>query len=365
MLWKDWVVQHAPQALALGGLLVGLLYGSIAFRTNFCTMGAISDFMTFGDYRRFRAWLLAAGVAIAGAQALDYTGVVPLAKSMYLAPNVNWLGHILGGLVFGFGMMFAGGCPSRNLTRVGSGDLRALLTLVVLGIFAYMAIGGVLGPSRAWLEQATVLPLAGSDRTQSIGDVFAAFTGLPTTTARLAIAMAVVAGILVLCFKDMRFRTSPAHILSGLGIGLCVVAGWAVTGMAFDELTDKPVQPVSLTYVRPAGDTLDWLQRFTALGLPGFGVASVFGAVAGAFLAALAMRRIHLVTFSGVADTLRSLFGAALMGVGGVMALGCTIGQGITGVSTLAIGSFLTFGAIVAGGMAGLKALERTLEAAA
>ena len=149
----------------------------------------------------------------------------------------------------------------------------------------------------------------------------------------------------------------------GIGIGLCAVAGWALTGLAFDEMSDRPTQPISLTYVRPTADAIEWLERYTAARLPGFGVATVFGAILGAFLVAVAKGRYRVTGFADTSDMLRSLMGAMLMGVGGVMALGCTIGQGITGVSTLALGSFLTFAAIVTGGVAGVKALERWLMA--
>ncbi|HET7056905.1 MAG TPA: YeeE/YedE thiosulfate transporter family protein, partial [Thermomicrobiales bacterium] len=160
-------------------------------------------------------------------------------------------------------------------------------------------------------------------------------------------------------------RKSPVHIASGVGVGLCVVAGWAVTGLAFDELADRPVAPISLTFVRPAGDSLEWLQRYTALGLPGFGVATVIGSILGAFATAVAMKRFAITTFSDKGDTIHVLSGSALMGVGGVLALGCTVGQGITGVSTLAVGSFIAFAAIVTGGVIGMKAFERILMAEA
>jgi uncharacterized membrane protein YedE/YeeE len=359
---RDTIAQNGPIALTLGGLTIGALFGAIVYRTNFCTMGSIADMVSFGDYRRFRAWLLAIATAIVGAHWLQHAGVVDLSKSMYLAPNVNWLGHVAGGLMFGFGMVFAGGCPSRNLARVGGGDLRSLFALIVLGIFAYMTIGGLLGPPRAWLEQATAISLSGIGApTQGLDAVVSALFEMAPIAADLAVIGVVVGAIVAYCFTDQRFRASPTHFLSGLGVGLCVVAGWAVTGLAFDELSDKPVAPISLTYVRPTGDTLEWVQRFTALGWPGFGVASVFGAVLGAFVVAKSMRRFQITTFSDKADTIRVLMGASLMGVGGVMALGCTIGQGITGLSTLAIGSFLAFAGIVTGGACGVKVLERML----
>ena len=178
-------------------------------------------------------------------------------------------------------------------------------------------------------------------------------------------ALVLAAAALVYCLRSAAFRNSPVHVTSGLGVGLCVVAGWAVTGLAFDEMAARPAIPTSLTYVRPTGDAIEWLARYTASPWPSFGAASVFGALAGAFAAARAMGRFRIATFSDAGDTLRNLGGAALMGIGGVMALGCTVGQAITGVSTLALGSLLTFAAIVIGGRWGLIVLERQIAAGA
>jgi hypothetical protein len=361
---RELLTRDPPAALAIGGLSIGFIFGWIVNRTNFCTMGSISDFMSFGDFRRFRAWVLAAAVAILGGQLLQAAEIVSLPKSMYLTTNFNWLGNLLGGLMFGFGMVLAGGCASKNLARAGGGDLRSLITLLVVGVFAYAAIGGLLGPVRNWLEQATAFDLGRLKlQTQSLGAVVGWFTGFSVAHADAALAIAIGVAALAYCFRDEGFRTSPTHVWSGIGIGLCVLAGWALTGLAFDDLSDKPTAPISLTYVRPTGDTLEWLQRFTAARVPGFGVATVLGAVLGAFVAAWGMGRFRITTYSNASDTVRNLAGAGMMGVGGVMALGCTIGQGITGVSTLAIGSFLTFAAIIVGGMAGIKYLERRLAA--
>lgn len=357
---RDLLSANAPLALAIGGLVIGFLFGAIVYRTNYCAMGSLSDIHNFGDYRRFRAWILAAAIALIGAQVLQFAGVVDLAKSMYLAPGLNWVGHIVGGWIFGFGMVFAGGCPSRNLSRAGGGDLRSLLTLVVLGLFAYMTIGGIFAPLRAALDQATSLRSLGTS-TQSIGEMAGALLYVAPTSANLGVGLLVAAGGLAYSLSSRAFRTSPVHVLSGLGVGLVAVAGWALTGLALDEMAAKPSAPTSLTYVRPTGDAVEWLMRFTAGPLPGFGVASVFGALLGAFAVAFAMGRFQIATFSDADDTLRNLGGAALMGVGGVMALGCTVGQAITGVSTLAVGSFLTFAAIIAGGRQGLVVLERRI----
>jgi uncharacterized membrane protein YedE/YeeE len=348
--------------LAVGGLIIGLMFGYVVFRTNFCTMGAVSDLVTFGDSRRFRAWVLAATTAMVGTQMLAVAGIVPIEKSMYLAPTLNWAGNLLGGGMFGYGMVFAGGCASRNLARAGGGDLRALLTLLVLGVFAYMAIGGLFGPLRSALEQATSISLSGLNAsTQGLGDVAGRLAGVGPATATAVAAFALSLAGIGYAFKDEGFRTSPAHVASGVLVGLCVVAGWAVTGLAYDELAVRPVAPISLTFVRPAADTVDWLERFTAGMVPGFGVATVLGALVGAFAAAVAMGRFRLTTFSSVGDTRRVLFGAVLMGAGGVMAGGCTVGQGITGVATLAVGSYLTVAAIVAGAIVGLRHLEAAI----
>jgi uncharacterized membrane protein YedE/YeeE len=357
---REAFVASSGTSLAVGGLVIGLVFGFAVYRTNFCTMGALSDIVNFEDYRRFRAWLLAMATALVGAQVLQFAGAVDLSKSMYSSASLNWLGNVLGGLMFGFGMVFAGGCTSRNLVRAGGGDIRSLIVLVVVGIFAYMTIGGLFGPVRAELQEMSEIDLArlklGS---QGLGDIVSGATGLGQEISVWLMVALLAGGSLVYCLKDEAFRSSPVHIVSGIAVGLCVIAGWAVTGLSFDEFADRTQDPISLSYVRPSGDLLEYLMRFTAGMVPTFGVASVLGALAGAFLAAVSSRRFLLTTFADTGDTLRNLGGAALMGVGGVLALGCTIGQAVTGLSTLALGSLITFVMIVAGGILGLKTMER------
>ncbi len=358
-VWREAILEAPEAYVAWGGLLVGLVFGFIVYRTNFCTMGSISDLISFGDYRRFRAWLLASAVAIVGAQMFQHLGAVDLSASMYLSPTLNWMGNVLGGLIFGFGMVLAGGCVSKNLARVGGGDVGSLIVLIVTGIFAYMAIGGLLGPIRATVTSIGQIDLASmGPETQSMGAILSGVTGGDVSTMSFVVSAILVLAILIYCFKDEQFRSSPVHLIAGVGIGLCVVAGWVLTGLAYDELADTPMAPISLTYVRPAGDSVEFLTRYTALGLPGFGVVTVFGAIAGAFLAALSMKRFRLTGFANVNDMLQNLGGAALMGIGGVMALGCTVGQALTGLSTLAVGSLITFVFIVAGGVGGIKYME-------
>jgi uncharacterized membrane protein YedE/YeeE len=358
---RDLFIDHGPSLLAAGGLVIGLVFGAAVQRTNFCTMGALSDLRTFGDRRRLDSWLLAIAVAVAGTQALSAFGIVDLGKSMYAGATVSWAGAVIGGLIFGYGMVFAGGCPSRNVARLGGGDLRSLVVLVVVGLVGYMAIGGILGPARTALETATAiqLPLG-----QTLPVLLAGSVGWPVERVGLVVG-GLVAGAIALIVARSAFLSSPKHVIGGLLVGATVVAGWALTGLAFDDMADRPVTPISLTFVRPSGDTLEWLARYTALGIPGFGVATLAGAIAGAALSALLQGRFRLAGFTDTDDTVRHLMGAAMMGVGGVFAMGCSIGQGVTGVSTLAIGSFLAVASIAVGAWYGLGALERRIEAAA
>jgi hypothetical protein len=360
---RDFVAQNPALALALGGLAIGLVFGAVVEATGFCAMGAVADMMTSGDTRRFRAWVLAIAASIIGAHALDAFEVVSLDQSMYRAARLNWAGNILGGLMFGFGMVLAGGCASRNLVRAGAGDIRSALTLLVVGLFAYMTTGGILGPWRASLEAATAVALP-----QGAGSLTEMASYL--TEARLAaagggnhesmgLALLIAGALLLYCFISPAFRASRVHILAGLGVGAAVVAGWLLTGLAHDDMALAPQAPLSLSFVKPTGDALEWLERSTALGLPSFGAASVFGTLLGAFVSALAFGRLRLATFANTGDTLRNLGGAVLMGAGGVLALGCTIGQGVSGLSTLALGSILAFLGIMGGAVLGMKALER------
>lgn len=356
----DMLQEHSATWIAWGGLLIGTLFGAIVQKTNFCTMGSLSDMLNFGDARRFRAWLFAAAVAVAATQALHLFGGVDLSRAIYLTTTFDWFGAVLGGTLFGFGMVFAGGCASRNLVRAGTGDLRSMFVVVVIGVAGYATIGGLLGPMRAAIATATSLDLASAGMSDQSVAAFLAKTGvIEKGRAEGVAAVAIVLLVSAFTLGDRDFRTSPNHLLGAIGIGLCVAAGWGLTALAYDEMASTAAVPTSLTFVRPAGDTLDWIERYTAGPVPNFGVASVFGTMLGAFLVALVTGRLKLATFFDAQDTLRHLFGAVLMGVGGVMALGCTVGQALTGVATLAVGSFLTFAALVLGGVLGLKVLER------
>ncbi len=358
---RELISVQGPAVLTLSGLLIGIAFGAIVARTGFCAMGAINDRVTLGDGRRLRAWLLAAATALIGAQLLDAANVTDLHKSLYLIAPINWLGYLVGGLIFGIGMVFAGGCISKNLVRAGAGDLRSLVNLGVVALFTHITLGGVLGPARVAMANATQLTTHDLRTvSQSLPDLLAASSLVPSTLSQFPIAFIVATAIAAYCFSSTQFRNSSSHVFAGVGIGTCVVAGWAATGLAYDEFAHVPRPPASLTFVGPTGDTFEWLRRATALApFPGFAIAAVIGTMIGSFLHAISTRHFTLATFNDTPDTVRNLTGAAMMGIGGVLGLGCTIGQAITGVSTLALGSFITFAAIATGAVLGIKLLER------
>jgi len=345
------VFEFSPRlAVALVGFAAGTAFGALAQRTGFCAMGGVSDLVVMGDARRFRAWLLAMAVAVLGAQGLDAAGLVELRRAIYLTPNLGWLGGVLGGLAFGFGMVLTGGCGQRTLVRLGAGNLRSLVVLLVLAVTAYMTLRGLIAAGRLPLEAAVNLDLRRLGLTsQGLGEVL----GRPLATVLVAIPL------LIYCLADRRFRASPRDWIGGLGVGLLVVAGWAITGqLGRDEFEPQPA--ASFTFVAPVAESLQYLMTFTGNQVS-FGIATVGGMLLGAFVAARASGSFRLEAFADRDDLLRHLGGAALMGIGGVFALGCTIGQGVTGLSTLAIGSLLALVSIVAGGVAGVKYLERAI----
>ncbi len=339
------------------GFLAGVVFGATSQRTNFCTMGAISDVVFMQDYRRFRMWLLAIAIAIATSQALHLAGAIDLNKSIYLAPNFGWLGAIVGGLLFGFGMTLASGCGNRTLVRIGGGNLKSLVVAVVLGLFAFMTLRGLIGLARVTYIEPTNLGLGAAGlAAQGLPDMLAALTGQSVTLARVAIALAAVAGLVWYCLKDAAFRGSARLVGGAVVIGLLVPTGWAITGIVgHDEFDPTPL--ASFTFVAPVGESLMYLMIFTGTTI-NFGIAAVGGVIVGSFVMAVATRTFHIEAFADPTDMIRHLAGGAIMGVGGVLSLGCTIGQGLTGLSTLAAGSLLAFLSILVGGVYGMKYLE-------
>jgi len=343
--------------VAVLGFILGAVFGATAQRTNFCIMGSISDMVLMENLNRFRSWLLTMAVAILGSQILFALGIVDLTKSIYLTTNLGWAGAIIGGALFGFGMVLAGGCGSKTLVRLGAGNLKSLVVGLFLGIFAYMTLRGLIGIARLQLEGATNIELKTSGlKAQGIPDIISVMTGLALPNVRWVVIALFVLGLLWFCFKDRAFRQSPRDIMAGLIIGALVPIGWYITGViGHDDF--EPARLASLTFVAPVGESIQYLMTFTGSTI-NFGIATVGGVIVGSFIMAGVRREFRLESFVDAPDMLRHMIGGALMGIGGVMALGCTIGQGITGMSTLAIGSLIAILSIIGGGILGMKYFE-------
>ncbi len=342
--------------VALLGFGLGGIFGATAQRTNFCTMGAISDMVFMGNWNRFRAWMLAIATAMLVSQGMFALEVVDLTESIYLTTNLGWLGAILGGLMFGFGMTLGGGCGNKTLVRLGAGNLKSLVVAIVLGIFAYMTLRGLIGLGRVELEAATNIDLSGSFDSQGIPDLLAGLTGASADIIRWVATLVLAGALFVFCFKDAEFRASRRDTAAGLIIGLLIPAAWYATGViGYDDF--EPTQLASFTFVNPTGESLVYLMTFSGATI-NFGIATVGGVIVGSFVMAMATRTFSIESFTDASDMIRHLIGGALMGTGGILALGCTIGQGITGVSTLAIGSLIALVSIIAGGICGMKYLE-------
>jgi len=342
--------------VAIAGLVLGGAFGATAQRTNFCTMGAISDMVFMGNWNRMRAWMMAIAVAMLVSQAMHALEIIDLGESIYLTTNLGWAGAIIGGLMFGFGMTLGGGCGNKTLVRLGAGNLKSLVVAIVLGIFAYMTLRGLIGMGRVELEAVTNLDLSGNYESQGIPDLLAGLTGASADMLRWIVTILLGGGLLAFCFKDAGFRASKRDMAAGLIIGLLVPAAWYATGViGFDDFEPTPLN--SFTFVNPTGESIMYLMTFSGAKI-NFGIAAVGGVIAGAFAMAMATGSFRIESFTDASDMIRHLIGAALMGTGGILALGCTVGQGITGMSTLALGSAIALASIVAGGVYGMKYLE-------
>jgi uncharacterized protein len=347
-----------------GAFILAFIFGAVGNKTRFCTMGAVSDWVNMGETSRLRMWLLAIAVAILGAAALQLAGLVDYSKSIYTSPNFTWLSYVVGGLLFGVGMTLGSGCGSKTLIRVGAGNLKSLIVYVFLGIAAYMTLRGILGAFRVGvLEKATVTLPAGQD----LPSLLAAAAGGSKATWSAALALIVAGALLAFVYASRAFRDDWDYTLGGIVTGLVVVGGWYVSGyighVAEDPNTLQEAfvatntgRMESFSFVSPMAYTLDYLMLWTDKSkIITYGIASGLGVIAGSAAYALATRTFRWEGFRDAADTANHIVGGMLMGFGGITALGCTIGQGISGFSTLALGSILTLIAIVAGSAATMK----------
>ena len=364
---------------------IALVMGAVVNKTNFCTMGAVSDWVNMGDTGRLRAWILAIAVGVLGVTALEAAGLVNVGGTFppYRQNNLVWLENVLGGVLFGIGMTLASGCGNKTLVRIGGGNLKSVMVLLVIGLIAYFMVNPFPGSDKTlystlfypWTHLATVA----LSTNQDLG---AMLFGDKAATGRIVMGAAIGVLMLIWAFKSADFRGSADNILGGLVVGLAVLAAWYVTSnvklsadgdilslQAYVQDWDLyapadavrpaaagPLASQSFTFINPMGQALGYAASGFAHTLLTFGVMALAGVIAGSLLWSLVSRSFRIEWFASARDFVNHLIGAILMGFGGVLAMGCTIGQGVTGFSTLALGSILTFVAIVIGSAATMKA---------
>jgi uncharacterized protein len=302
---------------------------------------------------------------------LAYFGYVDLSKTIYTGNNFPWLAYIVGGLCFGVGMTLASGCANRTLVRVGGGNLRSVVVFIYLGFAALVTLKGIFGAFRVNVLQAPAVTIQ-FEHGQTLPALLSGLVDIPSGTLQLAIACVIGLAILIFVFKDKSFRKSLDNKLSGLVIGLLIIGGWYLTGhLGFGENPDTLEMTYlgtnshlaeSMSFVAPTAYTLEYWAYWTdASNIVTFGVATIFGVGIGSFLYALFTKSFRWEAFSSAQDMFYHIIGGTLMGFGGVTAMGCTIGQGITGVSTLSLGSFLALASIIAGSAITMKIQYRIL----
>ncbi|MEA2881730.1 MAG: uncharacterized protein QOH32_986 [Bradyrhizobium sp.] len=334
------------------GVVIGFAYGAVGLLSGFCLLSGLRGWWASGDSRLIRTYALALGTAVAVAQLLAASGMVDLGRSIYLQPSFSAPLMLFGGILFGYGMALANGCGSRALVLLGRGNLRSLVVVLVLGIAAQMTLKGLIAPARVAALQWTQV----SPSVISLPALLSKF-GLSETFARMLAASAISGALIIFAFVHAPFQRAKGQIAAGLAVGLLVTAGWFCTGyLGADDFNPAPV--TSLTFIAPIADSVQYIMLSTGLSL-NFGITTVAGVVAGSLATALATGRFHLEGFSSPRHMLRSVGGAALMGAGGAMAYGCSIGQGLTGLSTLSLASFVSAAGILLGSALGLRGMLR------
>jgi uncharacterized membrane protein YedE/YeeE len=361
------------QQVLWGAFGLAFLFGLIGQRTHFCTMGAVSDIVSMGDWSRMRMWALAAGVAMIGFQGLAYLGWIEPARTLYASERFIWLSALVGGGLFGVGMVLGSGCGSKTLIRIGGGSLKSVVVFVVMGLAAFIAMKGLAAVIRVETvdRAALAVPAPGT-----LPALVASFWGATPLQLGLVLGLCLGAALSLWALLSPSFRNVD-NLLGGLGLGALVVAMWWLTGyVGFVAEHPETLEEVfvatysgraeSFTFVAPMAHALDWLMFFSDKSKTlTIGVVVVCGVVLGSATSALASRSFRWEGFRDAEDTALHLIGAVLMGVGGVTAMGCTVGQGLSGLSTLSLSSFLALAGILAGSYAGLRwqiwRLERSL----
>ncbi len=336
-----------PALTALAGLGGGLFLGLAARIGRFCTLGAIEDVYYGESTLRLRMWGIAIGVAIIGTFLLSATGLLDLDQTLYLSQEWNPIASVVGGLMFGYGMALAGNCGYGALARVGGGDLRSFLIVLIMGIAAYMTLGGPLSALRIGLfggaEPTTTAP--------SIAHALSGMTGLGVNAVGIAFGSA----ILLLTSLNREIWKSSSHLIWGTVVGLAIVSGWAGTQWVANNGYDAP-RVISHTFSAPMGETIIYTMTSSGNSLS-FGTGSVVGVVLGALLGSLIKGHFRWEACDDPRELRRQLLGAFIMGVGAVVAVGCSVGQGLSAFSVLAYSAPVTFVCIMLGAAVGLRQL--------
>ena len=342
---------------------VSLAFGAIAQRTNFCTMGAISDIYNMGSWTRMRMWGMAVGVAMIGFYLMAWRGLINPAQTIYASAQVLWLSALVGGALFGLGMVLASGCGSKTLVRIGTGNLKSLVVFFVMGLAAFATMRGM----TALLRGSTVdLVFFDIKPGNAVPAWLSAMLGMDAGTTGLVLAVLVGGALVLWALWDAEFRSSGNNLLAGLGIGAVIASMWWVIGhMGFVPEHPETLEPVylgtaggslqALSFTSPMARTLEWVIFFDPSKALSLGVVSVFGVVLGALACAVYNRSFQWEGFRGTQDTALHIIGAACMGIGGVTAGGCTVGQGLSGLSTLSVTSMIAVAGIMLGAIAGLR----------
>ncbi|WP_339038689.1 YeeE/YedE family protein [Bradyrhizobium symbiodeficiens] len=338
----------SPSTMAFAcGLAAGAVLGVAGRAGRFCTLAMLEDAFFGSDFRRLKSFALAASVALLATQALAAFGIVDLSRSIYLTASIGLGGAIIGGLMFGVGMALVGTCGFGTLVRVGGGDLRAIVVFLVLGLSALATMRGITGMLRLKLIEPLSLRLP-EGSTQTLTSLLGAGGAM-----RAILVVAIAAALAFWALADGRLIRSPRLLASGLAVGATIAFGWFATGWLADDEFD-PARVASLTFVAPLGDAILYIATFSGARL-NFGIGSVAGVVAGSFAAAMLARGFRWEACDDARELKRHMTGALLMGIGGIMSLGCTVGQGLSAFSTLAVSAPVTMVAIACGARLGLE----------
>lgn len=361
------------EQVLLWGFAISLVMGAVVSKTNFCTMGAVSDWINIADTGRLRAWLFSIAIAMLGVAALDSAAIVDMTlvdsgetgKPPYGTPQFVWLRYILGGILFGIGMTLGSGCGNKVLIRIGGGNLKSVIVFLAMGVGAYLMIYTDFGHI-VFISWMPVIDMGSFGLvSQGVDEIIRRVADSESATWGYVTALLIGIFLLVVAFASVDFRSRFDNIFGGAAVGLAVIAAWYVTAgplgralleeLAFLDTVPYDAGAQSFTFVKPSGQFFYWMQEGFSLSILSFALVAGLGVIAGSFLYSALTGSLRLENFADTADFIRHLIGGLMMGIGGVLSLGCTFGQAITGASTLALGSFITFASIVFGAAFALK----------